>query len=82
MGEPAYERIYDEVRGKIQSGDWKPGEQLPKIEALAAAFDVGKTTIKTALRLLERDGWVRGQQGKGVFVADRPPRAGKARRTG
>jgi GntR family transcriptional regulator len=73
-----YQRVYDGVAEKIAGGvdGYRPGARLPTIAELADEYSVSQTTIKTALTLLGRDGWTRGIQGKGTFVADRPPFGG------
>lgn len=70
-----YERVYAGVARKISDGvdGYLPGDRLPTIEQLAREYTVSGTTVKTALTLLGRDGWTRGVQGKGTFVADHPP---------
>jgi GntR family transcriptional regulator len=70
-----YERVYDGVSQKIAEGvdGYHPKERLPTIRELAVEYDVSQTTVKTALTLLGRDGWTRGVQGKGTFVAADPP---------
>jgi DNA-binding GntR family transcriptional regulator len=70
-----YERVYAEVATKIveRAEGYRPGDRLPTINDLADEFGVSATTTKTALTLLGRDGWTRGVQGKGTFVADEPP---------
>lgn len=70
-----YERVYAGVTTKIIKGvdGYHPGDRLPTIEQLRVEYRVAATTVKTALTLLGRDGWTRGVQGKGTFVADNPP---------
>jgi DNA-binding GntR family transcriptional regulator len=70
-----YQRVYDGVVKNITEGvnGYEPGTRLPTIADLAAEYGVSQTTTKTALTLLGRDGWTRGVQGKGTFVADHPP---------
>lgn len=72
-----YERVYAGISQKITERveGYHPGNQLPTILQLAAEYQVAQTTVKTALTLLGRDGWTRGVQGKGTFVADHPPAA-------
>lgn len=69
-----YQSAYDEIVRRIQTGVYQPGEKLaPSIRELAIELKVGQSTLKFALKLLEKDGWTRGQQGDGVYVADEPP---------
>jgi DNA-binding GntR family transcriptional regulator len=68
-----YQVAYDEVVRRIRTGVYQPGEKLPPIRELAVDLKVGQSTLKSALVLLQRDGWTRGQQGDGVYVADEPP---------
>lgn len=68
-----YQTAYDEVVRRITAGEYAPGEKLPPIRELAADLKVGQSTLKSALVLLQRDGWTRGQQGDGVYVADPLP---------
>lgn len=68
---PLYEQVAGLIRAQIAAGVRTPGERLPSIVQLAADFDVGTTTIKTALMILRHDGIVRGQPGKATYVADK-----------
>lgn len=68
-----YLSVYAEVVRRIQTSAYQPGERLPPIRELAAELGVGQSTLKSALVLLQRDGWTRGQQGDGVYVADPLP---------
>lgn len=69
------DRVYREVSEKIAArvAGYMPGDRLPTIAALAVEHVTSETTVKNALVLLGRDGWTIGRQGKGTFVADRPP---------
>ena len=70
-----YERVYAGISRKITEGaeGYRPGDKLRTIVQLADEYGVAQTVVKTALTLLGRDGWTRGVQGKGTFVADEPP---------
>lgn len=72
------EAIIAELRGRISSGQWKPGEAIPAETVLAAQFGVCRATMNKTLKTLEREGLVWGGPGRGRFVSDRPMR----RRTG
>jgi GntR family transcriptional regulator len=52
-----------------------PGDRLPSEAELCADFDVSRATVQQALRILERDGVIRRDQGRGTFYV------GPARRT-
>jgi GntR family transcriptional regulator len=70
---PDYQRIIDDVQQKIATGELEPGTALPSIAQMAELYDTSQTTVKTALAILRAQGIVRGHQGKGTFVAERPP---------
>lgn len=68
-----YQRVYDAIVARVRAGSLKPGDRLPTIKDLAEQFVLGQSTVKFALALLEREGWTRGVQGKGIYVAENPP---------
>ncbi len=74
--ESDYERIVNHVRTRITAGEWKPGERLPTYERMSTEYEVSITTLQSALRVLRETGWIVGRQGKGIFVAERPPTGG------
>jgi len=70
---PLYLQVASTLRRRIETGHWAPGARISTIEALAPEFGVARVTIRQALALLQRDGMVRRQQGKGTFVTDNIP---------
>src|SRR5262245_11474073 len=64
-------RLVDEVaevlREGIYTGRFPPGARLRQ-EELAAQLDVSRTPLREALRILEREGLVAGEQNRGVRV--------------
>jgi GntR family transcriptional repressor for pyruvate dehydrogenase complex len=60
---PAYQQVADQIRSGIESGELVPGQALPTEHALAAEFDVSRSTIREALRVLRAQGLVQGGQG-------------------
>jgi GntR family transcriptional regulator len=67
---PMYLQIMEQVRHRIAVGDWKPGQEIPSIRALAVSTRVSVITVKRAYLELEREGVIVARQGKGSFVAD------------
>lgn len=70
-----WERVRAGIAEKITKGEpgYLPGERIPTIGRLADEYGTSDTTVKLALTVLGREGWTRGHQGKGTFVADEPP---------
>lgn len=68
---PMYLQIKDQIRHRVAAGDWKPGEEIPSIRALAASLQVSVITIKRAYLELEHEGVIITRQGKGSYVAER-----------
>jgi len=61
--------VLDQLRKQILSGGLAPGERLPTERALCAAFGVGRTTIREAIRGLAATGFV-DRQGAALLVRD------------
>ena len=72
---PAYLHIAAEIREKIASGAFPVGQKIPSMSQLRELYQVSSTVIRDALSELRREGLIEGQQGKGVFVRERPPEA-------
>ena len=67
-----YLQIMEQVRQKVAVGEWKPGESIPSIRALAVELQVSVITVKRAYLELEREGIIVTQHGKGSTVASDP----------
>ncbi len=68
---PIYEQIYEQIKGKIVSGEIGEGEMLPSIRGLAKGLRISVITTKRAYEELERSGYIYTLSGKGSFVAKR-----------
>lgn len=73
--QPAGRRLAAELRRRIVSGDLAEGAQLPSSATLQAEHGVSSTVVRDAINALKADGYVIGQQGKGVFVASAEERS-------
>lgn len=56
------------LRSQIQSGVFKPGEQLPTTDELVQQWRVGRVSVHRALAYLASDGLVERRRHKGTFV--------------
>lgn len=59
----AFEEILDQLESAIASGRLAPGERLPPERELAQQFQVSRTSVREALRILEALGITRVQRG-------------------
>lgn len=66
---PAYRRIQNAIRAKIESGELKPGDPVTSERELARMNDVSLMTARHALAGLEQEGIVERRVGAGTFVA-------------
>ena len=70
---PRQVRVADDVRMKIESGEYEPGAQLPTLDELAATYRVSLAVTRKAMDLLRQQGLVVTVQGKGTFVREYAP---------
>src|SRR6266852_3966055 len=66
---PLYRQLYLQIRGLIESGQLQTGARLPATRELAGQIGLNRTTISAAYELLESDGLITGQVGRGSFVS-------------
>ncbi|WP_235913861.1 GntR family transcriptional regulator [Teichococcus coralli] len=65
---PRYLQLATLFRSRIDSGAWRPSEQIPTVEELAAECGVARATIRQALGQLEAEGLIERFRAKGTFV--------------
>jgi GntR family transcriptional regulator, transcriptional repressor for pyruvate dehydrogenase complex len=63
------DKLARQIRGTIQSGNYRRGDRLPPIVEMAKRFEVGQPSIREALKKLEAMGVVQIRHGAGVFVS-------------
>lgn len=67
----AYEQIISQIRKRILSKALEPGNKLPTEVQLAKDFQVSRTVIREAMKVLETMGLIEVKHGSGVFVTDK-----------
>jgi GntR family transcriptional regulator len=70
---PIYVQIVDRVEHLIATGVLEPGDQLPTVRQMAAELRVNFNTIARAYRILDENGVISTQQGRGTYVLEPPP---------
>jgi len=63
-----YERLADELREAITSGQYKPGDRLPSTLDLMARTGVANLTVRGAYRVLVEEGLVESIPKRGFYV--------------
>lgn len=58
------------IRNEIAGGRWVKGQRLPSVRAMSEAAGVSQKTISKASALLQREGLLVFESGRGLFVAD------------
>ena len=68
---PLYRQLYQQFAAKIWSGELPRGERLPATRELAGLLGLNRTTVSAAYEMLEAEGLIAGQVGRGSFVTGR-----------
>jgi GntR family transcriptional regulator len=69
---PASVQIAEDLRSRIEAGEFAQGVKLPSIRELATAYGVAQMTANGALQTLRSEGWVIASN-RGHFVAEAKP---------
>jgi GntR family transcriptional regulator len=69
-GMPAYQKIQEPIRKRIEAGQLRPGDAIASERELARIHEVSLMTARHALASLEREGVVERRRGIGTFVAN------------
>jgi GntR family transcriptional regulator len=73
--EPIYRQIMDQLRRLIASNQLTAGELLPSVREVAGYHAINPMTVSRAYGLLESEGLLERQRGKGMVVATYKRRA-------
>ena len=68
-----FRQIADQLRDGIERGQLSEGEQLPSEAQLIEHYGVARMTVRHAIQVLQGEGLVVAEHGRGVFVRPRPP---------
>src|SRR5271167_4775671 len=72
---PLYRQLYERIALRIRSGDLARGQRLPATRELAGLLGLNRTTVSAAYDILETQGLISGQVGRGSFVTGEPEAA-------
>lgn len=73
-------QLADELRNRIHAGEWGPGDRLPSEPELARRGAVSRSSVRSAIAMLEEEGFVSRRHGSGTYVTHRPALSNDLRR--
>ncbi len=68
-----FRQIADHLRDAIEEGRLGENEQIPSETMLTEHYGVARMTVRHAIQVLQSEGLVLAEHGRGVFVRPRPP---------
>ncbi len=76
----AYEQIVAQVEEQVRNGELSPGDRLPSERRLMSSFEVSRSTVREAMRVMTATGLVESRPGdpRGPVVLDFSPQALRA----
>ncbi len=67
------DRVYQEIRNLLRSGDIAPGQRIPNERRLAQMNHASRAQVRDALLMLQKDGLVERKIGSGTYLSMRAP---------
>ena len=67
---PLYYQLKQILLGKIEAGEWTPGDLISSENELQDTYGVSRTTVRQTLADLVNEGHLVRHQGRGTFVSD------------
>ena len=72
MSQPRYLQIVQQLRDRIQNGEYPPNTRIPTENELSVSMGVSRPTVRQALNLLEQEGRLTRVKGSGTYVSYAP----------
>ena len=67
---PKYQELTEQLRLQIVSGEIAPGQKLPSENTLSAQYQVSRQTVRKALAILQNEGYIYAEHGRGTFCSE------------
>jgi DNA-binding LacI/PurR family transcriptional regulator len=71
--EPKTKQVMERIRSSIVTGRFSPGFRLPTFVEMEGDFAVGRAVLQHAVAALKRDGFIRSEGRRGLYVTENPP---------
>ncbi len=69
---PAYAQLAETLKGRILRDEYRAGEMLAPVREIEREFGVSAITVRKAMTILTREGYINPRQGIGTIVMKRP----------
>ena len=69
---PLYLQVASVMRQRIERREWLPRQKIPTLVELEEEFQVARVTVRQAVNILQEEGLLDSQQGRGTFVVEKP----------
>src|SRR5437764_8342861 len=66
---PLYKQLSEYLQSLIEGGNLHPGDRLPPTRELAGQLGLNRNTVAAAYDVLESEGLIKGEVGRGSFVS-------------
>lgn len=63
-----YMQVVESIKESIDTGEYVYGKKMPTINELASSLNVSAMTVKKALDVLSKSGYIDRRQGSGIYV--------------
>lgn len=77
--EMKYQKVLIDIKNKIKSGYFKIGQTLPSENEMTTEYGVSRYTIRKAYDILEQEGYIYAEHGKGRFLSEQMPHLKKSK---
>lgn len=74
-----YSKLMEELQEKMTSGEIQPGDKLPSENQLSTQYQVSRQTVRKALSVLQNEGYIYAEHGRGTFCSERVRHTGNSK---
>lgn len=68
---PRYIQIHNQIKSRIEAGEWTSQKRLPAERELSETFNVSRMTLRQAIQTLVDEGLLERKVGSGTYVAEK-----------